>query len=103
MSYNIGDKVEVRALVEAKYDDADYRRLIRKCFFKPRTMFYVGYTFKQEGMYREAKPQSHYGGYGDEFDPPYLEVQRTMKVVRVKQGPRSNDQFALFEDVKEVE
>jgi hypothetical protein len=88
----IGDRVLVRALVKSIYEDK-YRKLIREEFDVPKEMIYTGYTFRQEGR--------HVGGrYGSYFEPPYLSVEKTIKVIRVKEHERHNEKFAFPEDAE---
>ena len=94
----IGDKVLVTALVKPEYVDESQRKLIRVEFDTPAEMIYTGYTFRQEGIYHGGRQYGSYFGRYD-FEPPYLLVEKTIKVLRVKEHERCNDKFALVEDV----
>ena len=100
----IGDRVLVSALVKPEYVDENQRKLIREVFDKPKEMIYTGYTFRQEGRYQGGRHFSRSYLLGPfDYDPPYLSVEKTIRVLRVKEYERSNDKFALVEDVTVVE
>jgi len=98
----IGDKVLVKALVEPVYVDNN-RTLIKKELDPPKEMIYTGYTFRQEGTYMGGKGVYGRFGYYDDYEPPYLSVEKTTKVLRVKENERCNDKFAFEEDVENLE
>lgn len=95
----IGDKVLVKALVHPEYIEDNKRKLVRIELDTPEEMIYTGYTFRQEGTYHGGRQYGSYFGYDYDAEPPYLQVEKTIKVLRVKKTERSNDRFALVEDV----
>jgi len=97
----IGDRVLVKALVEPVYVEK-YRTLTRVELNPPKEMIYTGYTFRQEGKHCGGRPYGSYYGTID-YDPPYLSVDKTIKVLRVKENERCNDKFAFAEDVENLE
>jgi hypothetical protein len=96
----IGDIVLVKALIRPEYTIDNYRKLVREEFDSPKEMIYTGYTFRQEGIY-VGGGRPHYNPFGleDYYEPPYLSVEKTVKVLRVKEHERCNDRFAFIEDV----
>jgi len=98
----IGDEVIVKALVEPVYVDNN-RTLIRKELDPPKKMIYTGYTYRQEGTYMGGKGIYGRFGFYDDYEPPYLSVEKTIKVLRVKESERSNDKFAFVEDVERID
>lgn len=95
----IGQRVIVQAIVHHVYV-GDARTIERKLLPAPKTAFYVGYTFKQEGQIREPSPSPWDGSSGGQS---YLEIKKTYKVLRVKFSARGNDKFAFAEDVHVIE
>ena len=95
----IGDEVIVKALVKPEYTIENYRQLIRIEFDNPKKMIYTGYTFRQEGVYVGGGRPFYSPFSMDDYEPPYLSVDKTIKVLRVKEHERCNDRFALVEDV----
>lgn len=91
----IGTKVSVNFVAVPSYDNFK-RRWIRK---KPTVQegWYVGYTFKKEGIYTP-------GGW--ENSPEYLNAHlsdiKSVKLFRVKFSERSNDSFVYPEDLEEI-
>lgn len=90
----IGTRVRVRALAEWEYHKKE-RTWHSSHLLNSREGFYVGYTFKQEGTLMGSKLR----GFDGDYDPPYLEVSRTIRLCRIKFSARENDRFAFPADV----
>ncbi len=63
---------------------------------KPKLGYYVGYTFKQEGTYKDGRT---FNPIIEEYEQPYLTDIKTIKLIRIKFSPRGNDQFAFPKDI----
>lgn len=94
----IGARILVRATCKPFYDIECHRYLGRKLLPIEKEYFYVGYTFKMEGIY---VPESV--GSGNYFEPPdynpaFLSVGKAVKVLRIRKNPRGKEEFCLPED-----
>jgi len=76
----IGTRVKVKSTVESGYRE---NRKVWERTNKSCTGWYVGYTFKREGLYHPGE------GDGWDYELPYLEVTHSVKVLRIK--PVRND------------
>lgn len=99
MNRIIGDLIYVLAVAKPLYNEKNERVWQSTPLDPPRYGTYVGYTFKLEGVYVPA------GDYSppnyDNLEPAYLRVSRSVKLLRIKFTPRSNDVFCYESDIKE--
>ena len=93
---SIGDKVIVAATANWKYIDSPEgkRRMWYAKPIKQREAWYVGYTWKEEGLYKEGT--SEYNTFGSVCDElPHLTNIKSIKLMRVKFLEWGNDKFAF--------
>lgn len=98
-NYNIGDIIEVKALVEF-YSGKDERYIERKEFKEDLILaYYVGYTSKQTGKIKEIREDSGFDE-GPVYIVNVLENIKTHKVARIRFHDRGKEHYALFDDIE---
>ena len=95
----MGQRVRVKALAEWSYVttlDGNRRVWQRAPLEKSREGWYVGYTFKQEGVH--VPPVYD----GTDYEQASLKNIKSIKLMRVKFHDWGNDKFAFRQDVEEI-
>jgi len=99
--FKMGDKVLVESVALPDYDANNIRKWIQRKLDKEVEAYYVGFSYKQEGKY---SPPTNYSSYGYEsyggFEPGYLKVTNTIKLLRIKFRENGNDRFVFPEDIR---
>lgn len=99
----IGDMVWVEAIVDAFYDPADRRRIVRVQLEKPIGGQIVGLTRIQVGKYSPGGECPTGMESEPDFVPPYLDVKGQETVWLVRFGMLNKPVKVLDEDVKHAE
>jgi len=90
----MGQKVIVNAIAEPQYVDNERRWIVK--IIKEKTGWYVGHTYKQEGIVMDDKPRDYFrDAYGN-----YLKVTKRIKLARIKFSQNSNDSFIFDENIR---
>jgi hypothetical protein len=98
-NYKIGDKVVVSATAVPRYDAHHQREWIAHELNREVEGWYVGYTFKYEGVLTSADydPTSGIG------ELRYLRITNSIRLLRIKFKENGNDKFAFPEHVRKGE